>query len=541
MYKAFRLSGLALYFAALSVAHTASAAVVDALGQASAYTQAGMFQSAVDALKQFEPKSSLDAAKLNVAIGRIYLELGQPTKALFYFREALMASAQYPDAKLGLADAQIRQGDIAGAKSTLKESEKSGVDPMRVQFLLAQVDDLSGNKTAADSRLKRLAMKYPTKDTPVVYWARLKLLRGDLDGAIKYLRIQSKKFEGSAMIQETLGDAQIANGQINQGVESEKAALSIYLRQGRSQQAMGTQLKLAKINQSVEFPVKPQVPALKPVPSVPEVPTEQSPQIGNSKPGSVEVVPPLLSRRGVTNKDIQSMPEYARPGIPAFYDMFPFPQGTQITGGSGVVIDGGRKVVTNRHVVEQGVDFAVRNGLGDVSKAKVVFKSDTDDLAVLELATPFPKDRAVPGQYFKHVKPGSSTVVMGYPLWYVLGSSTPSLTNGVVAKGTGINEDPTTFQLTAKINKGNSGGPVFDMYGDLVGITMGKLDNEEIRKSDGLAPEDINFAIHIDRLTAPLNMKLAGTSGDKEKPMLKPEDIYQMMVGKVVIVAVALN
>jgi S1-C subfamily serine protease len=129
---------------------------------------------------------------------------------------------------------------------------------------------------------------------------------------------------------------------------------------------------------------------------------------------------------------------------------------------------------------------------------------------------------------------------MGYPLWYVLGSSTPSLSNGVVAKGTGINEDPSTFQLTAKINKGNSGGPVFDMYGNLIGITMGKLDNEEIRKTDGQAPEDINFAIHVDRLNKPLNMKLTSV-GVKDRPMLKPEDIYQMMVGKVVIVAVALN
>ena len=228
------------------------------------------------------------------------------------------------------------------------------------------------------------------------------------------------------------------------------------------------------------------------------------------------------------------------PCFPVTIQMFPFPTGTQITGGSGVVIDSGRKVVTNRHVVEQGKDFAVRNGLGDVSKARVVFKSDTDDLAVLELDTPFPKDRAVQNESFQRAKPGSSTVVMGYPLWYVLGSSTPSLSNGVVAKGTGINEDPTTFQLTAKINKGNSGGPVFDMQGNLIGITMGKLDNEEIRKNDGLAPEDINFAIHVDRLNKPLNMKLTSV-GVKERPMLKPEDIYQMMVGKVVIVAVALN
>lgn len=512
---------------------------LDPLAQAGAYTQAGMYQPAVDALKQFEPKSRLDASKLNVAIGRIYLELGQPQKGRYYFQEALMESPAYPDAQLGLAEAQMRLGDTLGAKETLKEVAKSGADPMESQYLWAQIDDLAGNQIGADTRLKKLSAKYPTKDMPVVYWAKLKLSRGDLDGAISYLKIQRKKFESSAAINETLGDALSANGQVSQAIASEKTAQQIYLKQGRMQQAMAVQLKLTRLGGRSESFTDSKIAVSEQRPPKGALPSEGPPSATTPK-GSGETEPPLLSRRGVTNKDIRNMPEYARPGIPAFYEMFPFPTGTQITGGSGVVIDSGRKVVTNRHVVEQGKDFAVRNGLGDVSKARVVFKSDTDDLAVLELDTPFPKDRAVQNESFQRAKPGSSTVVMGYPLWYVLGSSTPSLSNGVVAKGTGINEDPTTFQLTAKINKGNSGGPVFDMQGNLIGITMGKLDNEEIRKNDGLAPEDINFAIHVDRLNKPLNMKLTSV-GVKERPMLKPEDIYQMMVGKVVIVAVALN
>lgn len=523
----------------VAAASAASGATLNPLGQAAAYTQAGMYQPAVEALKQFEPKSSLDSAKLNVAIGRIYLELGQPKKGRYYFLEALRESSAYPEAKLGLADAEIRLGDISEAKETLKEAAKLGADPMEAQFLWAQIDELGGNQTAGDSRLKQLAIKNPTKDMPVVYWAKLKLIRGDLDGAISYLKIQRKRFEGSAAINEALGDALAAKGQITEAMASEKFAQQIYLKQGRTQQAMAVQLKLSRMSALAENTAH--VKNVAPVQPAPKAarPSEGETSVLNPKV-SGETTPPLLSRRGVTNKDIRNMPEYARPGIPAFYEMFPFPTGTQITGGSGVVIDGGRKVVTNRHVIEQGKDFAVRNGLGDVSKARVVFRSDTDDLAVLELDTPFPKDRAVQNEFFQRAKPGSSTVVMGYPLWYVLGSSTPSLSNGVVAKGTGINEDPTTFQLTAKINKGNSGGPVFDMYGNLIGITMGKLDNEEIRKTDGLAPEDINFAIHVDRLNKPLNMKLTSVGG-KDRPMLKPEDIYQMMVGKVVIVAVALN
>lgn len=519
---------------------SAGAATLNFLEQASAYTQAGMYQSAVESLKKYDPQSNLDTARLNVAIGRIYLEMGEPRKAIHYFEEADAISPNEFQTKLSIADAKIRLGDIRASKAALKSIREDSDGRMEVQYRLSQIDELSGNTVAAETRMKQLVARYPTKDAPVVYRAKMILGRGDLEGAISYLKESGKKFSGSAAILEALGDALLANGKTDQAIEAEKNAQKIYLKQGRLQQAMAVQLKLSRM--SKDEIGKSGVGAAGDKSGIGQLGNQSGSQLDDErKPMVDETAPALLSRRGVTNKNVKQLPEYARPNITAFYDMFPFPAGTQITGGSGVVIDGGKKVVTNRHVIEQGKDIAVRNGLGDVSRARVVFKSETDDLAVLELDSPFPKDRAMKSDSFRRAKPGSSTVVMGYPLWYVLGSSTPSLTNGVVAKATGINEDPTTFQLTAKINKGNSGGPVLDMYGNLVGITMGKLDNEEIRKSDGLAPEDINFAIHIDRLKKPLNMQLVSIGEERVGPMRKPEDIYQMMVGKVVIVAVTLN
>lgn len=67
---------------------------------------------------------------------------------------------------------------------------------------------------------------------------------------------------------------------------------------------------------------------------------------------------------------------------------FPFPSGVTIVGGGGFVVDSGRKVVTNRHVVEGGKEFATRTGLGEMIKAKLIYTSTTDDLAVLELDKP---------------------------------------------------------------------------------------------------------------------------------------------------------
>jgi len=206
------------------------------------------------------------------------------------------------------------------------------------------------------------------------------------------------------------------------------------------------------------------------------------------------------------------------------------------------VIDGGKKVITNRHVVEGGKDFAVRNGLGEMSRARVIYKSQIDDIAILELDSPLPKEHAISSAQFQGAKAGGDVVVMGYPLWHVLGSSTPSITNGVVAKATGISEDPGSFQLTAKINKGNSGGPVFDHYGNLLGITVGKLNSDEIKRGNGVAPEDVNFAIHIARINSALKIPDSRPVTNSEpKKFMNSEDIYQMMIGKVVMVAVALE
>ena len=214
---------------------------------------------------------------------------------------------------------------------------------------------------------------------------------------------------------------------------------------------------------------------------------------------------------------------------------FPFPAGVMITGGSGFIVDGGRKVVTNRHVIEDGKEFAIRTGLGEVIKVRVVFVSQSDDIAVLELEKALPADRAIPGGAYSKPRVGRNVVVMGYPLWYMLGEGSPSLTNGMVSKRTGLKDDLGTFQLTAKVNKGNSGGPVFDLFGNVVGITVGKLDNKKIQNDEGFIPEDVNFAIHVDRLPAIANAKVSSSESDGAE--LSTEELYQVMLGRVVMVA----
>lgn len=502
---------LCCVLAGLAAHAAAAASPPDALASARAHARAGMPRQALAILKTFEPASVADLAELKRSIGSIYLDLGQPAKAASHFADALNDLPENAAALLGAAEAAIRSGDVAAGRGHLRSAAALGqARRFEIAYLEALAEQLTGQPGAAKIRLLRLAASEPLRDEPYFHLARLLAAAGRGDEAVALLDKQLGRFRDSALLRDLLSDLLPAqDGERAQSLRGE--ALRLYEAAQQGEAAASLRLKLSRL----------------------------APAAGAAKAPAVrETLPPLPARRGVTNKEVRGLPESARPGTAAH--PFPFPPGREISGGSGVVIDAGRRVITNRHVVDQGRDFFVRTGLGEISRAHVAYISTSDDLAVLELDSPLPKERALPAESFQKAKPGSNVVVMGYPLWHVLGSATPSLSNGVVAKNTGVNEDPTTFQLTAKINKGNSGGPVFDMQGNLVGITMGKLDSEEIRRGDGYAPEDINFAIHIDRLQAQVDLPPAAARADK-RPLLRPEEIYQMMIGKVVIVAVALD
>lgn len=217
----------------------------------------------------------------------------------------------------------------------------------------------------------------------------------------------------------------------------------------------------------------------------------------------------------------------------------PLPEGVGMTGASGVLLGHGKFVLTNRHVVEGGRYFAVRNALGGISKARLVHVSDVDDLALLELEQPFPSAHAIASHEIGTAKAGGQIYSIGYPLWYLLGTETPSITNGLVSKNTGMNDDPKMFQITAKINKGNSGGPVFDGYGNLVGLTMGKLDTESLRTTERVDPEGVNFIYHSREL-----MSFVGRYVRRDATEIglrqnrTPEEIYEKRLGAAVMVAV---
>jgi S1-C subfamily serine protease len=90
------------------------------------------------------------------------------------------------------------------------------------------------------------------------------------------------------------------------------------------------------------------------------------------------------------------------------------------------------------------------------------------------------------------------------------------------------------FQITAKMNKGNSGGPIFNDKGQIIGISVGKLNKSEVLKKDGFIPEDVNVGISGQVVLNFLNMPIKANIQEEIK--YDATEIYEFMRPSVVFI-----
>jgi serine protease Do len=163
------------------------------------------------------------------------------------------------------------------------------------------------------------------------------------------------------------------------------------------------------------------------------------------------------------------------PGSP-FEDMFKefgTPQERKSSAlGSGFIIDEKGIVVTNNHVIQDAEDIIVRVNGDEEYKAKVVGADPLSDIAVLQLET---KDKFTPVSFGDSDKAriGDWVIAIGNP--FGLGGT---VTSGIISarnRSIGLSRYEDYIQTDASINSGNSGGPLFDMNGDVIGINTAIL------------------------------------------------------------------
>jgi uncharacterized protein len=159
--------------------------------------------------------------------------------------------------------------------------------------------------------------------------------------------------------------------------------------------------------------------------------------------------------------------------------------------GTGFVVTTAGHVLTNAHVV-LGCPGAVLGGQDGGSVLEVLALDRTNDLALLQLAQP--RDAVATFAPSETVRPGDPVVVVGFPLRGILASEA-NVTTGIVSALAGPDNDRRLIQITAPVQRGNSGGPVFDGAGRVIGVVVSKLDAMKIARATGDIPQNVNFGI----------------------------------------------
>jgi Trypsin-like peptidase domain len=200
-------------------------------------------------------------------------------------------------------------------------------------------------------------------------------------------------------------------------------------------------------------------------------------------------------------------------GLVVAVSLAALPSWAQTKVGSAFAIANGKLLITNHHVIDGCADVTI----ADVGPAIVLKSDSTADVAVLKLSKPLDKGLAFRGGH--QVRLGEEVIVIGYPLRGVL-ASPPTVTTGIVSSLAGIRDDHTRMQISAPVQPGNSGGPVLDRSGHVVGVVVSKLNAIRAAEITGDIPQNVNFAVQASIVTSILDsysLDYGSAASDKEK------------------------
>jgi S1-C subfamily serine protease len=160
--------------------------------------------------------------------------------------------------------------------------------------------------------------------------------------------------------------------------------------------------------------------------------------------------------------------------------------------GTGFVISSSGHIVTNNHVIDGCVSDIHGSLIGEGEIAlRVVSTDEFNDLALLKAAKSFNDVARIRATA---VRSGDAVVAIGYPFHGLL-TSDFTVTTGIVSSLSGLLNDTRYLQISAAVQSGNSGGPLLDTSGNVVGVVAAKLNALKVARATGDLPENINFAI----------------------------------------------
>ena len=220
--------------------------------------------------------------------------------------------------------------------------------------------------------------------------------------------------------------------------------------------------------------------------------------------------------------------------------------------GSGFFVSNLGHVVTNQHVVKRCRKVTVGDNALKQIAASVIETDQRNDLALLrisnlELASA--KTKKLVAKLGLTVTPlasrgllrrdsvelGEDVIVAGFPFGDIF-SNIIKITKGVVSAKRGYGDDSGQFQLDAAVQPGNSGGPIYDENGNIIGVVVSQLNKMKFAKTTGSIPENVNFGIKASTVREFLNSSGLPTKWSNRAKRMSSKDIAKIAENQTVMV-----
>lgn len=173
--------------------------------------------------------------------------------------------------------------------------------------------------------------------------------------------------------------------------------------------------------------------------------------------------------------------------------------------GTGFFISKDGYIATNAHVISGHHRITVEVLINDKvvqCEAREVISDAVNDIAIIKIEdTNFSPFSSLPYTIENNINIGGEVYTIGFPLNSIMGTNC-KVTNGIISASTGIDDDIRYYQITVPIQPGNSGGPLINKNGNIVGITSARLNGNAV----GVKVENVNYAVKSPYLLNIINM-----------------------------------
>lgn len=160
--------------------------------------------------------------------------------------------------------------------------------------------------------------------------------------------------------------------------------------------------------------------------------------------------------------------------------------------GTGFFVSKDGHLITNFHVIEDSSDITVVSADGQSHKAVVMKKDPANDVALLKI-----EKQSQPLNIAGKLEKGEAVMTIGFPMIQIQGQES-KVTFGNVNALSGIQGDIRFAQIDVPIQPGNSGGPLLNETGEVVGVVTATLNAIVTLRAQGSLPQNVNYAVKSD-------------------------------------------